>query len=336
MSLVVETRAVTEDEDGLRLDRWFKRHFATLSHIRLEKLLRTGQVRVEGKRATAATRLQAGQMLRIPPMPDLPKIVKTKGEGKKAAIAMTDRETLDLQKRVLYRDDDVIVIDKPAGLATQGGTGQKTHLDGMLGALRFGFEEDPRLVHRLDKDTSGVLVLGRSAFAAAKLSEAFRSRDSRKYYWALVAGIPEERQGKIATPLKKYGEKQIVASEDDPDGKWAVSFYEVVEQVDGIAAWVALWPHTGRTHQLRVHMQVLGTPIVGDRVYGQNRLPSEELEFGRGLHLHAQRLILPHPRPTPRRRVIDVSAPLPPHMKTSWQSLGFDLRNDGDPFRDMD
>ncbi|HYD29262.1 MAG TPA: RluA family pseudouridine synthase [Azospirillaceae bacterium] len=324
---VVETRTVAPDEAELRLDRWFKRHFPEVSHIRLEKLLRTGQVRVDGKRAKASDRLEAGQSVRVPPLGEAPaatapRLILKPGVSAKDAAA--------LHARVLFRDDDVIVIDKPAGLAVQGGTDTKKHLDGMLDALRFGHAERPRLVHRLDKDTSGVLVLARSAFAAAKLADAFRTKDARKYYWAVTVGVPKTFQGKIDAPLSKAGggHRERMAAADE-DGKRAISLYQVVEHAGKKAAFVTLWPITGRTHQLRVHMAVIGTPILGDGKYGGQGAFLAGAEVPRQLHLHARRLIVPHPR---GGRPIDVTAPLPPHMVATWKYLGFDASDDGDPF----
>jgi 23S rRNA pseudouridine955/2504/2580 synthase len=230
---------------------------------------------------------------------------------------------------VLYRDADVLVIDKPAGLAVQGGTATPRHLDAMLDALRFDAAERPRLVHRLDKDTSGVLVLARTALAAQRLAAAFRSKDARKYYWAVTVGVPRPFQGKIDAPLAKEttarGER---VAQDDEDGKRAVTLYQVVEHAAKKAAWVALWPLTGRTHQLRVHMATIGTPILGDGKYGGGEAFLPGAEVPRQLHLHARRIVVPHPR----GGRIDVTAPLPDHLTATWAYFGFDRTDDGDPF----
>ncbi|MGQ9369714.1 RluA family pseudouridine synthase [Azospirillum sp. ST 5-10] len=325
----VETRTVTADEADVRLDRWFRRHFPDLTHGHLQRLLRTGQVRVDGKRAEANTRLAAGQSVRVPPL-TVPGDAAAR--PRPAAPALGRGEVEALQARVLYKDEDVIAIDKPAGLAVQGGTGTSKHLDAMLDALRFGAAERPRLVHRLDKDTSGVLLLARSAFAASRLTEMFRGRDVRKIYWAATVGVPKPFQGKIDLPLAKEGSArgERVAA-DAEDGKRAVSLYSVVEHAGKNAAFVALWPLTGRTHQLRVHMAAIGTPILGDGKYGGAGAFLPGAEVAKKLHLHARRLILPHPR---GGRTIDVTAPLCEHMAATWRYLGFSANLREDPFAD--
>ncbi|HVY12988.1 MAG TPA: RluA family pseudouridine synthase [Alphaproteobacteria bacterium] len=319
----VQTIDVIEDENGQRLDRWLRKRFPGLTQGRLEKLLRTGQVRVDGGRAKANSRLEAGQKVRIPPLPD----EALKAPSKAEAAVPTKRERQKLEDSVLYEDEDVLVVNKPAGLATQGGTGISRHLDGFLRAI-YGEKQRPKLVHRLDKDTSGVLVLARNDFAAAKLSESFRGRDTRKYYWALVSGTPKPKQGKISLALNKGKEGKMFP--DEEEGKRAVTLYQVVENAMR-ASFVALWPLTGRTHQLRVHMQQIGTPILGDPLYSseENEL-SGEISVKR-LHLHARRLIIPHPRPKKGRKVIDVTAPLPADLKQSWKFFEFP-EDDGDPF----
>jgi 23S rRNA pseudouridine955/2504/2580 synthase len=309
-----ESQTVTSDEAGIRLDRWFKRHFPGFSHGQLQKLLRTGQVRVEGKRAEASTRLEAGQSIRVPPQVTAP---KPKAEVEKHA----SRDAEKLKKLILFEDDDVIVLNKPAGLAVQGGTGLKENLDDMLALLARKGEGKPKLVHRLDRETSGVLLIARTAFAAAKFTEAFRMRTTRKIYWGLTLEVPKPARGEISAPLVKRGETMEVDENDDEEAKSATTLYEVIESVKGQAAFVAMWPLTGRTHQLRVHMKYIGTPLLGDPLYGIHKnsaLPLDEL--GQGLHLHARRLVIPHPR----RGVIDVVAPLPPAMQKSWRWFGFD------------
>ncbi|MDD3371760.1 MAG: RluA family pseudouridine synthase [Alphaproteobacteria bacterium] len=306
---------VESDEAGIRLDRWFKRHFPGVSHGQLEKLLRTGQVRVGGRRAEAATRLEEGQEIRVPPqVADL-----TSRPGAKAQSAPHD--AADLKKMILFEDADVLVLNKPAGLAVQGGTGLKTSIDAMLASLAEGKHGKPKLVHRLDRDTSGVLLIARTPFAAARLTESFRYRDTQKIYWGLSLGVPKPERGKIETLLSRRGEKMIVAGKDDESAKRSASLYEVVDRAELRAAFVALWPLTGRTHQLRVHMAHIGTPLLGDPVYGKpmpEGFPGGEL--GKGLHLHARRLIIPHPR----KGLIDVSAPLNAEMRKTWKWFGFD------------
>lgn len=331
----VETRNVAPDEADIRLDRWFKRHFPEVGHGHLQKLLRTGQVRVDGKRADASTRLAAGQAIRIPPLnapapsPDSPP------KPKPALSAAAQREAEALVGRVLYRDDDVIAIDKPAGLAVQGGTGTTKHLDAMLDSLRFGSAERPRLVHRLDKDTSGVLLLARTAFAATRLAESFRGRDARKIYWAATVGVPRPFQGKIDLALAKEGGphgERVAANEKE--GKRALTYFSVLENLGKTAAFVALWPRTGRTHQLRVHMAAIGTPILGDGKYGGAEAFLPGAEVPKTLHLHARRLILPHPRGG--HRTIDVTAPIPEHMAATWRYLGFSANLRDDPFAEVE
>ena len=313
---------VTADEAGIRLDRWFKRHFPALTHGQLQKLLRTGQVRVEGKRAEASTRLAAEQTIRVPPQAVNAEMPETK--AKHAA-----KTTSQLKKLILFEDDDVIALNKPAGLAVQGGTGLKESLDEMVAGLARQGQSKPKLVHRLDRDTSGVLLFARNAFAASKLTEAFRQRDTQKIYWGLTQGVPKPPRGKIAAPLIKHGELMKVAEteEEDEEAKSATTLYQIVENAAKLAAFVALWPVTGRTHQLRVHMAYIGTPVLGDRLYGADQptaLPVDEI--GKGLHLHARRLILPHPR----RGLIDIVAPLPPDMRKTWTWFGFDANADPD------
>lgn len=313
----VRTLSVAEDEAELRLDRWFRRHFPGLAHGRLEKLLRTGQIRVDGRRAKAGLRLAPGQAIRIPPAVEA---APAPPGTDPPAVSRQDRATLEAA--VLYRDDWVIALDKPPGLAVQGGTGQSRHLDAMLEALRFDAAEPPRLVHRLDKDTSGVLLLGRSREAAKRLAEAFRSREARKLYWAAVAGVPEPPEGRIDLALAKGGgagrEKM---REDAAEGRRAVTRYKVIDALGETAAWLALMPLTGRTHQLRAHCAALGTPILGDGKYGGRKAFAAGGALSKQLHLHARAISLPHPV---GQGLLEVTAPLPPHMAETWAFLGFD------------
>jgi 23S rRNA pseudouridine955/2504/2580 synthase len=322
----VQILDVGPEDSEVRLDRWFRRRFPEVAHVRLQKLLRTGQIRVDGKRVDAATRLAAGQKIRVPPLGDAPE----RGPAPKKPVG--DHDAADLRARVLFRDPWVIVIDKPAGLAVQGGSGTTRHLDGMLDALAFDGER-PRLVHRLDRDTSGVLVLARTTEAARRLAESFRGKTARKYYWAMTVGVPAERRGRIDAALAKLGgPRGERVTLDDAEGRAAVTLYSVVDHAATKAAWVALWPLTGRTHQLRVHMAAIGAPILGDLKYGGPEARLDGGEVGRGLHLHARRIILPHPSGRGR---IDVVAPLPPHMRETWKSFGFSQRDDGDPFAEI-
>ena len=300
---------VTTGDAGTRLDRWFSRHVPGLTHGRIEKLLRTGQVRVDGSRAKASQHLSAGQQVRIPPFPNFPVVLTPPRPSQ--PVAKADAE--DLRARVLYRDEDMLVINKPAGLAVQGGTSTHRHLDGMLDALRFGLPEQPRLVHRLDKDTAGVLVLARTAAAAKALTKSFRVRGVRKTYWALTVGVPHPASGTVRLPLAKAtGAGGAERMRTINTGADAVTRYTVVARVARKAAWVALEPETGRTHQIRAHMELLGTPIAGDRKYKQTDWPAIG-GLARGLHLLAREI---------RVGKVTVTAPLPPHMKETWERLG--------------
>ena len=329
----VQTIPVSEDDADVRLDRWFKRHFPQVNHGMLEKLLRTGQVRVGGKRAKANQRLEVGQEIRVPPLaePDPEAAPKPKP---KAVAKVTDADARALQEAVLYIDDDVIVLNKPPGLAVQGGTGMDKHLDAMLDALRFGADERPRLVHRLDKDTSGALLLGRNANAAAKLAASFRSRSARKCYWALVVGVPKHPMGRIDAPLAKMGGGRLgdKVQVDEDEGKRAVTYYRVVERALKKAAWLEMEPRTGRTHQLRAHCALLGTPIQGDGKYGGQEAYLTGQGVSKKLHLHARAVQVPHPK----KGTISVQAPLPEHMAASWAFFGFNEAEAGEPFVSFD
>jgi 23S rRNA pseudouridine955/2504/2580 synthase len=310
---------VEQDEAGIRLDRWFRRHFPQLTHGQLQKMLRTGQIRVSGKRAETSTRLEAGQDIRVPPqVVESPQIETTK---------KSERDANDLKKLILFEDEDVMVLNKPAGLAVQGGTGLRESIDDMLHALSDQKNGRPKLVHRLDRDTSGVLLVAKTVFAASRLAESFRHRDTQKIYWGITLGIPKPEKGRIEVALVKRGESMMVATKKDDDAKSAVTVYQNMERALSQAAFVALWPITGRTHQLRVHMEYIGTPLLGDKVYGKEMplsMPRDDL--GKGLHLHARRLIIPHPR----RGVIDVVAPLGSEMRKTWKYFGFDANADAD------
>jgi 23S rRNA pseudouridine955/2504/2580 synthase len=320
----VQTLTVAPEDGEQRLDRWFRRLFPQVTQGQVQKYLRTGQIRVDGKRAEANLRLMGGETIRIPPLPP--------AGAKPLKPKTSDREAEALRELVLFKDDWVIALNKPAGLAVQGGSKLDRHLDAMLDSLAFDGER-PRLVHRLDRDTSGVLLLARTRQAAQRLGLTFRDHHTRKYYWAIVTGVPKPHQGKINAPLAKLGGARGERMEiDEDEGRDAVTLYQVVDHAMK-AAWVALWPLTGRTHQLRAHMEAIGTPILGETKYTREIHPAEvELSFpdlgNVRLHLHARRLILPHPS---GKGKIDVSAPLPPEMKKTWDYFGFG-KNDGDPF----
>ncbi|MBM9596351.1 RluA family pseudouridine synthase [Roseitranquillus sediminis] len=339
----VQTLVVGADEGGQRLDRWFRRRFEHVPQGRLEKLCRKGEIRVDGGRVKPSTRIEPGQEVRIPPLPDAEAPAPRRQEVSEADAEM-------MRRAVIYRDDHIIALNKPPGLAVQGGSGQRRHVDALSEALRFDREEKPRLVHRLDKDTSGLLLLARSRNAAEALTRAFRARETRKIYWAAVAGVPQPRMGTIRFALVKApghgkggeGEKMHCVHPDvadsTPGAKRAVTDYAVLSSLGSRASWVALVPVTGRTHQLRAHMAALGHPVVGDGKYGGSG--QENLgdgwgaqlggEFSRKLHLHARALRLTHPF---TGAVLNLGAPLPEHMARTWRLLDW-RENDvpGDPF----
>jgi 23S rRNA pseudouridine955/2504/2580 synthase len=323
----VTTVEVLPDEADLRLDRWFKRYYPGLSHIQLQKMLRKGHVRVDGKRAKANVRLEAGQKIRVPPMGD--NETREKEMKHQTRSSVTDADIADLRDRILHIDDDVIAIDKPPGLAVQGGTGITKSIDGMLGALKYDNKDRPKLVHRLDKDTSGILLLGRSARAAAKLTAAFRAKTARKVYWAIVVGSPEMASGRIDLALSKLPGQKGERMVPDPDkGKRAVTFYRTIERASRKATWLALEPQTGRTHQLRVHMEALGTPILGDGKYGGAESFLQGPGLSRKMHLHARAIRIPHPA----GGELEVIAALPAHMQATWEFFGFDESSGADIF----
>ena len=323
--IATDTVTVAGEDESIRLDRWFKRHYPALGHSRLERLLRTGRIRVDGKRAHSGDRVAPGQAIRIPPLDEMtapaPQVPRHVSPGDKAM----------LRDAVLHRDDAVIVLNKPPGLAVQGGSGTERHLDGLLDALRFGSDVRPRLVHRLDKETSGVLVLARTVAAASFLTRAFREKTTRKIYWAIVVGLPELRQGRIDLPLAKLPGRDGERVRADPEeGKRAITYYRVIDSVGRKASWIALLPITGRTHQLRAHCAAIGTPILGDSKYGAAAAHLAGVPGAKRVHLHARALSIPHPLGGTLR----VTAPLPRHMRQSWEFLGFpdDVE---DPFADL-
>jgi 23S rRNA pseudouridine955/2504/2580 synthase len=329
----VRTLEVTDEEAELRLDRWFRRRFPLLPHGRLEKLLRTGQVRVDGRRARAGDRLAPGQAIRVPPLDGAAGSASAAPLAAQSRPQPRPRDVEAVLGAILHRDDDLIAINKPPGLAVQGGTNTERHIDGLLDELRFGAKERPRLVHRLDKDTSGVLLLARSAAAAAKLTAAFREKTTRKTYWAVIVGSPRPRQGRIDLALAKgaagHGER---VQPDEDEGKRAVTYYRVIENAGAKAAWVALLPVTGRTHQLRVHCAATGVPILGDGKYGGAKAHLAGAPNARLLHLHARALAVPHPR----GGIFRVEAPLPPHMRETWDFFGFSADIEEDPFAELE
>lgn len=308
---------VEEPDSDIRLDRWFKRHHPEITHGLLEKALRKGEIRLDGKRAKASDRIKAAQEIEIRfTMPEA-NLNKPKTETRARHSA---EDMLMLQEAVLYKDSDVIVINKPPGLAVQGGSKITKSVDSLLDALRFETKERPKLVHRLDRDTSGVLVLARSAKVATKLMYAFSKKEAEKIYWALIKGVPDIHKGKIDLPLAKQEDGDIEKVDiDENDGKPAITYYRVIERLGKTLAWVELMPVTGRTHQLRVHMSSIGHPILGDGKYGAREAFIDGMEISRKLHLHARRIVIPG--------MLDVTAPLPKHMQNSWDTLGLDLSN---------
>jgi 23S rRNA pseudouridine955/2504/2580 synthase len=317
--MINKTRTVTEDEADIRLDRWCRRHFPGLQQSLIQKWCRNGNIRVDGARAEPNTRLNAGQSVRIPEM-DAP-------AEPKPIHRVDPHDAKDLQQSVIYQDDQILVINKPYGLPVQGGPGIVRHLDAMLDVLRFGSEHRPRLVHRLDRDTTGLMLLARTPGTAGKLAALFRGRDIQKTYWAVVAGRPVPVEGRIDLPLKRVGgsrgERTAPADRDDPDGARAVTDYLTLDNAAQKLAWLELKPLTGRTHQLRVHCVAIKAPILGDEKYEE---PDQNLAFSAlieglssDLHLHARRLELPHPA----GGTLAVEADLPPHMKATFKTLGF-------------
>ncbi len=320
MSAPVETITVERDEDGIRLDRWFKVHFPDVTYGYLQKLLRSGQVRVNSKRVQANARLQPGEQIRVPSIVREPRKVRPSVKPP-PGLSKADRRLIE--DMILFEDDHVLVLNKPFALAVQGGTGTKRHIDGLLEGMSDRFGDRPRLVHRLDRDTTGVLLVAKHRNAAAKLGRIFQTRSAAKTYWALVSGVPRPAQGKIEAALVKASgpdgdrvRKSLPG--EQAQAMHATTYYSVIERVGQKAAWVSLKPVTGRQHQLRAHMDLIGHPIVGDNKYGGDKeLPAANMEPR--LHLHARRLVLPHPFEDGK---IDVTAPLPPHMLETWELLG--------------
>jgi 23S rRNA pseudouridine955/2504/2580 synthase len=314
----VQTVVVTADENNMRVDRFLEARFPGLSFSHIQRIVRKGELRVNGKRADSKDRLEEGQSVRIPPLKlDTPKVADSLSE---AATKTLD----ELRKMILFEDADVMVLNKPAGLAVQGGSGLTRHVDQMLEVMRDAKGQRPRLVHRLDRETSGCLLIAKTRFAASALTGSFRHRSARKIYWALVAGVPKPKQGRISTYLAKdeNEEESImrVAEHGDEGAAHAVTYYAVVESSAQKLAWVSLKPVTGRTHQLRAHMAHIDHAIVGDPKYFNKENWQLPGGLQKRLHLLARRLVIPHPR----GGFIDVTAPLPPHMLQSWNLLGLE------------
>ncbi len=315
----VQTVVVTADENNMRVDRFLEARFPGLSFSHIQRIVRKGELRVNGKRADSKDRLEEGQSVRIPPLKlDAPKAAP-------GSLSEAATKTLHaLKDMILYEDADVVVLNKPAGLAVQGGSGIARNIDDMLEVMRDAKGQKPRLVHRLDRETSGCLLVAKTRFAATALTGSFRHRSARKIYWALVAGVPKPKQGRISTYLAKEENEDDsimrIAAHGDEGASHAVTYYAVVETSAQKLAWVSLKPVTGRTHQLRAHMAHIGHAIVGDPKYFNKE--NWELPGGiqKRLHLLARRIVIPHPR----GGVIDATAPLPPHMLQSWNLLGLE------------
>jgi len=323
----VQTVAVTADEAGMRVDRFLEARFPGLSFSHIQRVIRKGELRVNGRRAQPKDRLEAGQAVRIPPL-------RLEAPKPRDAASAGEAQTREFLRSItLYEDADVLVLNKPMGLAVQGGSGTVRHLDGMLEVLRDDKGQRPRLVHRLDKDTAGCLLVAKTRFAATALTKTFRSRGARKIYWALVVNVPKPRQGRISTFLAKeeieHDSRMRIARHGEEGASHAVTYYAVVETAGRQLSWLSLKPVTGRTHQLRAHCAHIGHPIIGDPKYFEKE--NWELPGGlqNRLHLLARRIAVPHPR----GGTLDVTAPLPPHMVQSWSLLGFDAKR-YDPIED--
>ena len=303
---------VPDSESGSRLDRFLRRIVPGLSQGPVEKMLRSGLIRLDGAKARPATRLESGQLVRLPP--HLRNAAPAPPVRKPPAATPQLHSTFD--EMIVAEDDEWVAINKPSGLAVQGGSGTSRHVDGMLQALAGDAPDRMRLVHRIDRDTSGLLLLARDRAAARRLTAAFAGRDMEKTYLALVAGTPPASL-RITDPLVKKGSAGFETMAVDPDGQTAHTEMRLIGSAGRRFSLVGLRPHTGRTHQLRVHMAHVGHPIIGDPKYGGMRRDGATHPGGavaRKLHLHAWRLCLPEGR--------RLEAPLPTHFLTTLDSLG--------------
>ncbi|MCL2474320.1 MAG: RluA family pseudouridine synthase [Alphaproteobacteria bacterium] len=305
-------------DDDIRLDRWFKRHVPDLTNGQVQKLIRTGQIRIDGQRASASQHIKAGQELRLPPL--AAGMTESHSDENAYKPSFTHKKN-DIRKMTIFEDDYVLVLNKPHGLAVQGGTGIKKSIDDMLEALTDAKQGKPKLVHRLDRDTSGILVIAKNIQSAMSLTKAFRQKNTEKTYWGITIGVPGISEGIIDAPLAKTGEKSMI-SDSEPNAKNAVTQYRIIDKAKKLAAFVEMQPLTGRTHQLRVHMASLGTPLLGDRLYAphEHALSALKDSIPTGtLHLHARKIIIPHPH----KGLIDVTAPLSSDMAKTFKWFGF-------------
>lgn len=318
--------AVLPEDDGQRLDRWLKKHVPDLPYVLAQKLVRKGAIRVDDKKTSADARLAAGSQIRLP--------IYEPGNASLALFRDAPGDEAFIRSLVLYDDGDIVVLNKPHGIAVQGGSKIQRHIDGLLDHLKDKNGMRPRLIHRLDRDTSGVLVVARELKTAGALGKLLANRDVRKEYWALTAPAPERDEGRIDAPLGKgSGNMKDMVLIDLENGKSAVTEYRVVERAMQTAAFVAFWPRSGRTHQIRVHAVHLGAPILGDGKYGEKDHPGfEGMNLARRLHLHARRITFRNPS---GKGNIDVRAPLPDDLRRSWQALGFDPDTKIDPFQNV-
>lgn len=317
---------VKPDEDNQRLDRYLRKHIGKVPFSLIQKIIRTGQVRVDGKRGKTDTRLSEGQQIRIPPVEE--KHGPTQFKPRKGDLEK-------LRAMIIYDDGDLLVLNKPYGVPTQGGSKINYHIDGLLKLMEDSKGVRPKLTHRLDRDTSGLLICARSAKTVRAMGQVFKSKNIRKYYWAVTIGVPEQYQGIIDAPLGKgEGALKDTMVIDTEGGKASRTEYSILDTAASTAALVAFWPRTGRTHQIRAHAStVLGTPILGDVKYGGMEETFEGLNLSERLHLHAFRIQCPHPN---GKGILDLSAPLPDDLKKSWKAFNFASDTNLDPFDHID
>ncbi len=342
MSKVTFYNVSFEDQDQ-RLDRWLKRQFPTINQIKIEKWCRKGEIRINSGRVKPSKRLVLGEVVRVPPIENVERSVKHR-------VKVFSESDVDMIKQtVIYEDCHLLVLNKPAGLAVQGGSGQKDrHVDALSEVFRHDSVEKPKLVHRLDKHTSGILLLAKDRKTAEIMTKSFRSKRVRKIYWALVAGIPKTDVGTVRLSLNKTKlasglEKMVSISATEemnfPNSKRSITDYVVIEKVSQRATWLGLSPITGRTHQLRSHMAAIGCPIIGDTKYGTKEQANSGEGWGaqiggmisRKLHLHARSITFEHPI---TKQEVFFEADLPTHMAKAWNIFNWNLKwAPRDPFK---